>query len=107
MKVKGKLIHPIVGANFEVDRKMGVGDCFACDGARWEITAVYGTRKGSRIRQVGAWQVEGDVGGLPTGTRIPDDATLTADGRERQEAHWGYLGYSRDARLPKNLRGGK
>jgi hypothetical protein len=76
MKVKGKLIHPIVGANFEVDRKMGVGDCFACDGARWEITAVYGTRKGSRIRQVGAWQVEGDVGGFPTGTRIPDDATL-------------------------------
>jgi hypothetical protein len=107
VKIKGKQIWPTVGGNFRVDRKSGVGDCFACDGARWEITAVYGSPKGSRVREVGAWQVEGPTGGLPGGTRISDESALAADGRERQQAHWGYLGYSRDARLPKNLRGDK
>jgi hypothetical protein len=104
MKVKGTLIHPIDAGNFAVDRKLRVHACIAFDGARWEIVAVYGSRKGTRTREVCAWKIEGSPGGLPTGEKIAHSAPLAADSSERHAVRWDYLGFSRDARLPKNLR---
>jgi hypothetical protein len=102
MKPKGVLVFPIESGLFEVPRKMRNGECFACDGLRFEVSAAIETAQGSRVKTVSAWRVEGSPAALPAGTRKPWQAT--PESRERDRVGQGYLGWGREARLDKRGR---
>jgi hypothetical protein len=98
-RLRNQAVFPGETGLFEVHRKMRNGDTFACDSKRWEITSAIRTEQGSRVKTVSAVQVEGAVGGLPVGIRIPWEPDA-----DRDRVYFGYQGFGREARLPENIR---